>query len=64
MIDRIPLDGMTSNQLDALYAERDALLAELGGRDEETVPVPNWFLIANTALWLITVVCWAIALLA
>lgn len=32
---RIPLDDMTSDQLDALYTERDELLAELGGRDEE-----------------------------
>ncbi|MFD7774297.1 hypothetical protein [Streptomyces sp. NPDC059753] len=29
-----------------------------------TVRVPTWFLIANTALWVITLVCWAITLLA
>ncbi|MGW1246956.1 hypothetical protein [Streptomyces sp. NPDC002535] len=33
--DRPGIDELTSEQLDALYAERDALLAELDGRDEE-----------------------------
>lgn len=32
---RIRLDDLTSDQLDALYTERDQLLAELDGRDEE-----------------------------
>ncbi|MBY8341840.1 hypothetical protein JYK17_17570 [Streptomyces sp. KC 17012] len=35
MTDRLTVDTITSDQLDALYAERDAILAELGGRDEE-----------------------------
>lgn len=29
-----------------------------------TVTVPSWFLIVNTALWLVTTVCWAIVLTA
>lgn len=33
--DRPGIDDLTSDQLDRLYAERDALLAELDGRDEE-----------------------------
>ncbi|MFG2670829.1 hypothetical protein [Streptomyces sp. NPDC048445] len=32
---RIPLDDLTSDQLDALYDEREQLLDELGGRDDE-----------------------------
>lgn len=32
---RIPLDELTSDALDQLYAERDELRAELAGRDEE-----------------------------
>lgn len=32
---RLTADSITDDALDALYAERDALLAELGGRDEE-----------------------------
>lgn len=31
---RLTADTITDDALDALYAERDALLAELGGRDE------------------------------
>jgi hypothetical protein len=29
----------------------------------DTVTIPRWFLIANTALWLIVVACWAIVIL-
>jgi hypothetical protein len=29
----------------------------------ETVTIPRWFLAANAAAWMITVVCWAIVLL-
>ncbi|MEU2510525.1 hypothetical protein [Streptomyces syringium] len=35
MTDRIPLDNLTDDDLDRLYTERDQLLAELDGRDDE-----------------------------
>lgn len=34
MTDRIPLDHLTSDQLDQLYADRDRLTAELDDYDE------------------------------
>ncbi|MGW1546633.1 hypothetical protein [Streptomyces sp. NPDC002346] len=38
MSDRIPLDDLTSDQLDALYDERDATLERLDFLDRSTMP--------------------------